>query len=157
MEKLQFTLNKNILKKDYKWLNRNFNEGETVYLFTGNTYNCISENGIACRIDGEGSFFELPATALSVSYLGKDFTVFMTEQGPGYNELYCMEPPFNRIETLTKIQGNTHLVPDYKLKSLTQTTNEFNPKVYIHILIVKIQIDKIEFRLSSLNDIAPLF
>lgn len=157
MKKLQFTLNKNILKKDYKWLNRDFKEGETVFLFTGNTYGCIGENGIACCLDANPPFFELPATALSVNYFGKDFTIFMMEQGSGYNELYCMEPPFDRMETLTKIQGNTHLVPDYKLKPPTQTKKEFNPKACIQVLVVKIQTDKIEYRLTTLNDIAPLF
>ena len=47
---MKLTLTKDVLKKEYKWLKRDFQKGEVLNLHTGNTFNCIGENGIACTI-----------------------------------------------------------------------------------------------------------
>lgn len=89
MKNLQFKLSKDVLKKDHKWLKRDFKKDEIVYLYTGYTYYCIREKGLACSLDGNMPFFELPATALFINYQGKEYSVFMTETGSGYSMLYC--------------------------------------------------------------------
>ncbi len=55
-------LNRKLLKADYKWLKRDFEEGEKVYRFTGATYGCISGDGIAVTLNenGDNPFFEVP-------------------------------------------------------------------------------------------------
>ena len=47
------------------WLERDFKNGDIVYKFNGATYNCISENGIACSEKlNENPFFELPLDSI---------------------------------------------------------------------------------------------
>lgn len=56
---------KDILAKDYHWLDRDYTIGEEFFIYRGFTYGCVSLNGIACteRL-GEEPFFELPKAAL---------------------------------------------------------------------------------------------
>jgi hypothetical protein len=43
------------------WLDKRVHEGDIVYEYTGYTYGCISEVGIAVTyLPGEAPFFELP-------------------------------------------------------------------------------------------------
>lgn len=51
---------------EYTHLHRDFREGEEVYLYQGPTYGCISHNGVACSVDGNLPFFELPKNAVII-------------------------------------------------------------------------------------------
>ena len=105
MNNLKLTLTKNIFKKDYKWLDRDFKKGEQVCLFTGNTYNCIGDDGIPCYIDGKESFFELPAGILSIEYGNKTYTIFLIEKHQGCTILFAKHGPFIHMDLLTEIQN----------------------------------------------------
>lgn len=59
----QFKLLRRVTKKECPWLDRSFKKGEVVHEFTGHTYGCIGA-GIACSLDGNNPFFELPINAL---------------------------------------------------------------------------------------------
>ena len=149
MKNLQLTLAKDVLKKDHKWLNRDFKKNEQVYLFTGSTYGCIGKNGLAFTTDGELPFFELPATALSIKHEDKEFGIFMTEQGMGYQLFYCKEFPIDHMDLLTKTQSNVHLVNSKNSKPEYKTENQ--------ILKVIIKNGKIIYEMGRLEDVAPLF
>jgi hypothetical protein len=149
MNNLQLTLVKDVLKKDHKWLKRDFKKGEHVYLFTGSTYGCIGKNGLAFTADGELPFFELPATALSLKYENKEFGIFMTEQGMGYQLFYCKEFPINHMDLLTKTQSNVHLVDSKNSKPEYKTENQ--------ILKVIIKNGNVSCETGQLEDVAPLF
>lgn len=58
-----FQLVRRVTKKECPWLNRPFRKGEVVHEFTDCTYGCIGD-GIACSLDGNTPFFELPRDAL---------------------------------------------------------------------------------------------
>ena len=88
MKNIQLTLAKDIFKKDYKWLDRDFKKVELVNLHYGSTHGCIGKNGIACGTDDMDYFFEMPATAFSIMYEGKEFGIFMTEQRMEHQQFY---------------------------------------------------------------------
>lgn len=149
MKNFQLTLAKDVLKKDHKWLKRDFKKGEQVYLFTGSTYGCIGKNGLACTLDGQLPFFELPATALAIKHEDKEFGIFMTEQGMGYQLFYCKEFPIDHMALLTKTQSNVHLV-DSKIS---------RPKYKSENQILKVIIERgvVVIKNGQLEDVAPLF
>lgn len=149
MKNFQLTLAKDILKKDHKWLARDFKKGEQVYLFTGSTYGCIGKNGIACCSNDRDSFFELPTIALSIKHEEKEYGIFMTESAMGYQLLYCKEFPIDHMDLLTKTQSNIHLVDSSKSKPKYKTENQ--------ILKVMIKNGRVAYELCQLEDVAPLF
>ncbi len=149
MKNIQLTLAKDIFKKDYKWLDHDFKKGEPINLHNGSNYGCISKNGIACGTDDIDCFFELPATALSIRYEGKEFGIFMTEQGMGYQLFYCKEFPIDHMDLLTKTQSNIHLIDSKKSKPDYKSENK--------ILKVMIKNEEVAYELGQLEDIAPLF
>lgn len=66
-------LTRRVTRDECPWLDRDFEVGETVYLYSGATYGCIGPAGIACSIDPDmGPFFELPRAALSQATGGKE-------------------------------------------------------------------------------------
>jgi hypothetical protein len=149
MKNIQLTLAKDIFKKDYRWLDRDFKNGEHFNFHNGSTYGCISKNGIACGTDENDCFFELPATALSINHEGKEFGIFMTEQSMGHQLFYCKEFPIDHMDLLNKTQSNVHLIdlkkskPDYKAEK--------------QILKVMIKNGMAVCELGQLEDVAPLF
>ena len=149
MKNIQLTLAKDIFKKDYKWLNRDFKKGEPVNLHNGSNYGCISKNGIACGTDDIDCFFELPATALSIMHKGKEFGIFMTERGMGYQLFYCKEFPIDHMDLLANTQSNIHLIDSKKSKPDYKTENQ--------ILKVIIKNGNVVYELGQLEDVAPLF
>lgn len=149
MKNIQLTLARDIFKKDFKWLDRDFKKGEQVKLQNGSTYGCISKNGIACGTDENDCFFELPATALSLRHEGKDFGIFMTEQRMGHQLFYCKEFPINHMDLFTKTQSNAHLIDSKKSKPDYKTENQ--------ILKVIIKNGNVVYELGQLEDVAPLF
>lgn len=149
MKKIHLTLAKDVLKKDYKWLKRDFKKGEQVYLFTGSTYGCIGKNGLPCTLDDQLPFIELPETALSIKHENKEFGIFMTEQGMGYQLFYCKEFPIDHMDLLTKTQSNIHLVDSKKTKPEYKIENQ--------ILKVMIKNGKVVCEMGQLEDVAPLF
>lgn len=153
MKTLQLTLSKNITQKEYQWLKRDFEKGDIVILFTGSTLNCIGENGVICSLDGKMPIFELPATALQVSYLDKEFSVFMTEIGSRYSALYCKQAPIAHMNLLTKIQSNHHLVPSIKEKSLSKNS-QLDETPILKVIITPKEISQ---EIIRVQDIAPLF
>lgn len=54
------TLNRDLLKKDYKWLEYDLPKGLVVYKYSGSTYGCISGNGVAVISDLNEVFFQVP-------------------------------------------------------------------------------------------------
>lgn len=59
-----FVLVRDVTVQECSWLKRNFKANEVVYLFNGNTYNCISKNGKAfTEKEDTNPFFELPNDA----------------------------------------------------------------------------------------------
>jgi len=64
MSKKTFKVTKDVTKEDYPWLDRDFQEGEIIFLYEGHTYGCITEEGIAMSLDGKEPFFEFPKEAL---------------------------------------------------------------------------------------------
>jgi hypothetical protein len=60
---MRYELTRRVTKKEASWLDRPFEKGEVVHRFDGPTYGCI-DAGIACSIDGDIAFFELPRDAL---------------------------------------------------------------------------------------------
>jgi len=149
MKNIQLTLAKDIFKKDYRWLDRDFKKGEHVNLHNGSNYGCISKNGIACGTDENDCFFELPVTALSITHEGKEFGIFMTEQKMGHQLFYCKEFPIDHMDLLTKTQSNVHLIDSKMSKPDYKTENQ--------ILKVMIKNGKVEYELGQLEDVAPLF
>jgi len=142
MEKLQFTLVNDALKKNFAWLDRDIKKGERVYLYTGSTYGCKSEDGLAFTLDGQLPFFELPAGLLSIEYENKPYTIFLTEKSSGSRVLFAKQGPFNHMDLLTEIQNQ---------KSSDGKHEEAN--------ILKTQIIKsvITHSLVPLQEIKPLF
>ena len=149
MKNFQLTIAKDILKKDHKWLARDFKKGEQVTLFTGATYGCIGKNGIACCTDDKHVFFELPETTLSIKHENKEFGIFMTERGMGYRTFYCKEFPIDHMALLTKTQSNVHLVDSKISKPKYKSENQ--------ILKVIIERGEVVFENGQLEDVAPLF
>lgn len=60
-----YKLIRNVTPSECRWLERIFLKDEIVHKFYGNTYGCVSDEGIACSIDGDTPFFELPYRALT--------------------------------------------------------------------------------------------
>ena len=149
MKNIQLTLSKDLLKRDYKWLNRDFKKGEQVYLLMESTDGCIGKNGITCGTNDIDCFFELPTTALSLKHENKVFGIFMTEQGMGYELFYCKEFPIDPMELLTKTQSNVHFVDSNKGKPVYKTENQ--------ILKVMIKNGKTSNEIAQLEDVGPLF
>jgi len=153
MEKLQLMLSKNVTKKEHKWLKRDFVKGEKVYLYSSNTYNCIGTNGLACSINGNEPFFELPITALQFNHEGLVYGIFMTESQGSYFSFYCLELPINRMEVLTAIQNNGHLIASYmgeSDKALLESAN-------IQVLKISIVDSCLNYETIQMKDIEPLF
>lgn len=153
MKNLKLSLNKNVNKKDYQWLERDFKKGETVYLFIDCTYHFIGDHGLICSTDGKRPFFEIPATALQASYEGKNYSIFMTEDGPLHSAFYCKEAPIAHMDLLTKIQSNHHLVPSVKENRI----KENSPLDETPVLKIIIDSKQINYELIQVKDIAPLF
>jgi hypothetical protein len=149
MKNFQLTLVKDVLKKEYKWLDRDFKKGEQVHLFSGSTYGCIGKNGIACGTDDIDCFFELPVTALAIKHENKEFGIFMTESAAGYQLFFCKEFPIDHMDLLTKTQSNVHLVDSKKSKPEYKTENQ--------ILKVMIKNGNVAYNIAQLEDVAPLF
>jgi hypothetical protein len=61
-----YVLTRDVTPDECEWLDRTFREGETVVQFTGATYGCITGDGVACSLNGDNPFFELPLDALAV-------------------------------------------------------------------------------------------
>jgi hypothetical protein len=56
-----YILIRDVPVEECPWLDRDFKNGETVYLYTGHTYGCISYDGEAfTEVEGVEPFFELP-------------------------------------------------------------------------------------------------
>lgn len=53
------------LSKAESCADRPLEKGDTVLLFTGCTYGCISPEGTACCDEPNGPFFEVPTNALA--------------------------------------------------------------------------------------------
>ena len=140
---LKLKLSKNISKKEFKWLKRDFKKGELVYLHTGETYGCIGKNGLACTLDGNLPFFELPAGVLSIDYQDKEYGIFMTEEGAGYSELYAKEFPFNHMDLLTEIQNSK---PD--------NDDDSDSNQLLKVTIIN---SAVLLQLIRINEIKPLF
>ena len=149
MNRITLTLVKDVFKKDYRWLPHDFKKDEMVYMISRNTHEWLGENGIVCTTEESKYFFELPATTLALRYYDKDYGIFMTEQGMGYELLYLKELPFDCLELLTKTQSNTRLVqgnaeyPVYKSES--------------KILKLLINANAISIKEGQLEDVEPLF
>jgi hypothetical protein len=149
MIKFEMTLSTDILRTKYKWLKRNFKKGEKVYLLIGNNPGCISDKGIACLSSKSTEFFELPTTKLAIKHNNKEFGIFMTEKGMGYQLLYCKELPIDYMELLTKTQSNVHLLDRNKQKPEYKVENKI-----LKVLIKESNVSIIE---GQLEDIEPLF
>jgi hypothetical protein len=149
MKKVKLTLTKDILKKDYKWLSRDFKSGEQVYLYTGSTYGCISKNGLACKLDGGDSFFELPTTVLALKHEEKEFGIFMTEQSMGYQLFYCKEFPMDTMELLTKIQSTIESAEEKPMTKEQRKENE--------VLKVRVEYKQVTYKIKQLQSITKLF
>jgi hypothetical protein len=148
MKNFQLTLSTALFIKDYQWLPRDFNKGELVYLLICNSDGCIGKNGLNCH-SGDGAFFELPTTALSIKHAQKNFGIFMTEKGMDYELLYCKEFPINHYEMLAKTQSNDHLVTPIAVKPAYKAENQ--------ILKVMIKHGKITYHSAQHEDLVPLF
>ncbi len=149
MKNLELSLTKEAQKKDYKWLIRDFKQGEQVYLFMGSTYGCVSNNGLACTVDGNESFFELPINVLSVKHEGVEYGIFMTEKKSGNAVVYCKALPFNRTDLLSKIQLNAHLTNSAVAAPSHKPENK--------IIKVIIEAGKVKYENGQLEDVTPLF
>lgn len=69
----KFVLSRDVTPEECDWLSRTYKQGETVTEFLGATYGCVSNDGIACSIDGNTPFFELPYDALKPAQPKLDF------------------------------------------------------------------------------------
>lgn len=50
-----------ITRKECHWLERDIEPGEEMYLYSGQTYGCISPDGVAASLkENETPFFEIP-------------------------------------------------------------------------------------------------
>ena len=58
----KYMLTRDVTMSECPWLKRDFKKGETVFVFSGCTYDCISKGGKAFTWEekGGGIFFELP-------------------------------------------------------------------------------------------------
>lgn len=59
------TLKHSLLKEDYHWLSRDHKKDEVVHRYTGYTYGCISDDGIAVTDDNGKTFFEVPRDSVN--------------------------------------------------------------------------------------------
>ena len=56
---------RNITTKECPWLDKDLDEGTTVFEYHGHTYGCITEPGIAVSFKpNDGPFFEIPMDAV---------------------------------------------------------------------------------------------
>lgn len=125
MIKLEVKLACDVLKKEYKWLNRDYFKNEVLYIKTSPNYNCVGKNGVFCSIDGNEPFFELPMIALKMEHVGQDFGIFITERGKGYSKIFCKEMPLDRMEILDKIQKVVDVSENDKVLKITITETDF--------------------------------
>lgn len=63
---MKFKLTRDVTKDECRWLDRTMAAGEVVHRYDGCTYGCVGA-GIACSVDGETPFFELPRDAVAPS------------------------------------------------------------------------------------------
>jgi phytoene dehydrogenase-like protein len=64
LDTIPLLLKRTVLKSEFQYLKRDFVEGEVVYLYMGNTYNCVGDSGTPCTVNGDLPFFELPSDSL---------------------------------------------------------------------------------------------
>lgn len=70
---VQCTVTKDLEKKEFRWLKRDFKKGEQLFLWRGLTHGCIGPDGIAvCLVDEQTPFFELPKVALEIHWPAKE-------------------------------------------------------------------------------------
>lgn len=56
---------RDVKKEECPWLDRDFSEGEVVFLYNGHTYGCISFKGLPfSEVYDQTPFFELPKDAV---------------------------------------------------------------------------------------------
>lgn len=100
---IQLIVNKDILKSEHKWLKRDFKKGETLYLYSGSTYECIGKEGLACSIDGKPPFFEIPKSCLDMVIKMEANTTFMERAIFGM-ELLSKQEPVTLEEARAQVQ-----------------------------------------------------
>jgi hypothetical protein len=61
---MRFRITRDVTQDECYWLDRSFRAGEIVHDFTGATYGCVG-TGMACSMNGQNPFFELPRDALA--------------------------------------------------------------------------------------------
>lgn len=64
----KFILTRDVSPEECSWLDRTYKQGQQVFEFMGATYGCCTDEGIACSLDGNIPFFELPRDALVSIY-----------------------------------------------------------------------------------------
>ncbi len=126
MIKLEVKLADDVLKKEYKWLKRDFLRNEVMYINTSPNYSCVGKNGVFCSVDGNEPFFELPMIALKMEHLGQEFGIFITERGVGYSKIFCKEMPLDRMEILDTIQKIVEVSENEKVLKITVTETDFH-------------------------------
>lgn len=151
MKNLQLTLTKDILKKEYRWLARDFKKGEHIYLCTNQIKKGVEKNVLTCSMDGRIPFFELPIDAICIEHKDKKYGIFLTEKGMSYTNFYAKELPLDHEDLLSRIQKNVHLLKENK--------NKERPgyKIENEILKVTILNNEIINEVGHMEDINPLF
>ncbi len=62
---MKMQLIRNVTTNECGWLNKSLKKGEIVYRYMGNTFGCISSDGVAVSIEKDKKpFFELPENAV---------------------------------------------------------------------------------------------
>ena len=62
---MKYLLTRDVPKSECKWLQRDFQKGEILYLYQDATYNCISKLGLPFSLELKTEpFFEIPKNAV---------------------------------------------------------------------------------------------
>lgn len=62
---LKGKINRKLSAKEYVWLKKTLKKGKVVYLYTGQTFGCVSDDGVAItRKPDKTPFFEVPRDAV---------------------------------------------------------------------------------------------
>lgn len=62
---MKYILIRDVLMSESKWLKRDFQKGEILYLYQDATYNCITKHGLPFTIAKDTvPFFEIPKNAV---------------------------------------------------------------------------------------------
>ena len=151
MKNLQLTLTKDVLKKDHRWLARDFKKGEHTYLCRNQTIKGVEKNVMTCSMDGRLPFFDLPIDAICIEHKDKNYGIFLTEKGISYTKYYAKELPLDQEDLLSRIQKNVHLLEENK--------NKERPGYKIENEILKVTILKNEIinEVGHMEEINPLF